>query len=494
MVIQCSACDTRFKIADDKLKPGGVKVRCSKCKEVFTVMPPEEEAPAMDIEISAPEPEPESDGGSWSDLDTSFDHNTTSEETDQSDWSNIDESTGSDAADSAAPSFDDFSFGDDTPAEEPADESFSFGAAPATEDEEEPADFSFATDSTVAEDEAPGISEDAFAFGGSEASDEPAESHGEGAQDEFAFDDSGNIALDATGSDDFDWDDSASDSDSDSLDFDSAPTASDESLDFSSISLQQDETPPPVAAPAPAPRPASAPDTEAALKRPASAKGPQKSAAGKKRTAKGRHSAKKKKGPWGTLVAMVLLLALLFGGGLYGMQQMGFWNGDFAQLGSADFGGFGEALWTRAETQIQKLLGNSVSSEPVGSIAIVEMGGRFVDNKTAGRLFVIDGKIRNDFAKPRSAIAVRGILYNAAGKAVAQQKVFCGNTLSTTELTSLPMAKILERGNNQFGDALSNLDIAPKATLPFTVVFGKIPGDIVEFNVEIAESSPGSQP
>ncbi|NIQ94740.1 MAG: hypothetical protein GWN87_11400, partial [Desulfuromonadales bacterium] len=38
MVIQCSSCDTRFKLADDKLKPGGVKVRCSKCKEVFTVM------------------------------------------------------------------------------------------------------------------------------------------------------------------------------------------------------------------------------------------------------------------------------------------------------------------------------------------------------------------------------------------------------------------------------------------------------------------------
>ena len=37
MVIQCSECQTRFKLADDKLKPGGIKVRCAKCKHVFTV-------------------------------------------------------------------------------------------------------------------------------------------------------------------------------------------------------------------------------------------------------------------------------------------------------------------------------------------------------------------------------------------------------------------------------------------------------------------------
>ena len=47
MIVQCEACQTKFRLADEKVKPGGTKVRCSKCKEIFTVMPP------------APEPEPE---------------------------------------------------------------------------------------------------------------------------------------------------------------------------------------------------------------------------------------------------------------------------------------------------------------------------------------------------------------------------------------------------------------------------------------------------
>ena len=41
MIIQCQACQTRFRLADEKVKPGGTRVRCSKCKEIFTVMPSE---------------------------------------------------------------------------------------------------------------------------------------------------------------------------------------------------------------------------------------------------------------------------------------------------------------------------------------------------------------------------------------------------------------------------------------------------------------------
>jgi predicted Zn finger-like uncharacterized protein len=37
MIVQCDHCSTKFKLDDAKVKPGGVKVRCSKCKEVFLV-------------------------------------------------------------------------------------------------------------------------------------------------------------------------------------------------------------------------------------------------------------------------------------------------------------------------------------------------------------------------------------------------------------------------------------------------------------------------
>lgn len=45
MIITCAECQARFRLADEKLKPGGTKVRCSKCKHVFTVLPLETAPP-----------------------------------------------------------------------------------------------------------------------------------------------------------------------------------------------------------------------------------------------------------------------------------------------------------------------------------------------------------------------------------------------------------------------------------------------------------------
>ncbi len=37
MIVQCPSCETKFRIADAKISPAGVKVRCSKCAQVFVV-------------------------------------------------------------------------------------------------------------------------------------------------------------------------------------------------------------------------------------------------------------------------------------------------------------------------------------------------------------------------------------------------------------------------------------------------------------------------
>ena len=44
MVIQCPHCQARFKLPQSKMKPGGTKIRCTKCKIIFMVTPPQEGA------------------------------------------------------------------------------------------------------------------------------------------------------------------------------------------------------------------------------------------------------------------------------------------------------------------------------------------------------------------------------------------------------------------------------------------------------------------
>ncbi len=62
MIVQCDACNAKFKLDDSKVKPTGVKVRCTKCQNVFVVTPPPEEpspkAPEMDFGGFSEQPSP----------------------------------------------------------------------------------------------------------------------------------------------------------------------------------------------------------------------------------------------------------------------------------------------------------------------------------------------------------------------------------------------------------------------------------------------------
>ncbi len=461
MVIQCSSCDTRFKLADDKLKPGGVKVRCSKCKEVFTVMPPEEgsgDSPAAEMPFSG------SAANDWSDLNGDDSGRTESEETGGIDWSNI----GTDEEESPG---DDFSFGGEVGSDSGE---ISFDDSESATDGgisfDEPAGGE--TDSISFEDTSGGVNKDDFGFD---------ESVGEGAQDEFSFDDSGSSLGVTDDTPDFDWDGSGQGDEPDDFDFGDSDSGAEGGLDFSSVALEERDEPPPQP-PMPEPTP-SAEETQ----KPLSAKGPQK-AKGKQRVRKPRKA--KKRGSLRGLVFLFFFLLLLAAGHAGILYWKGLWAGDPAELVNLDH----ETVHLQVYRDIfAEITGEKVAKEPEGQVAVLNMSGQFVENSAAGTLFVIEGRVKNEFREPRSAIAVRGILYDPSGKPVMRKKVYCGNRLNEQELRTLSLDQINERLANQFGDSLSNLDVAPNVDLPFTIVFANLPANLAEFNVEVAESTPGSK-
>ena len=60
MIITCENCSTSFNLDEKFLKPSGSKVRCSKCKHIFTAfpatVPQEKEAPPAEVPVDEPEP------------------------------------------------------------------------------------------------------------------------------------------------------------------------------------------------------------------------------------------------------------------------------------------------------------------------------------------------------------------------------------------------------------------------------------------------------
>lgn len=125
-----------------------------------------------------------------------------------------------------------------------------------------------------------------------------------------------------------------------------------------------------------------------------------------------------------------------------------------------------------------------------GEITTSNINSRFVENENSGRLFVITGQVKNEFSESRRFIQLTGKLF-ASGKAlVKEETIYCGNTLTDTQLVQMNLADVNKKLSNRFGDNQSNVDVKPGQQLPFMVVFSDFPQDLEEFTIEVVGSSP----
>lgn len=141
--------------------------------------------------------------------------------------------------------------------------------------------------------------------------------------------------------------------------------------------------------------------------------------------------------------------------------------------------------------QLRTLTGTALPAEPVVHIRLPLPNSFFVMNQHAGQFFVIQGEAVNGYPEPRSAISVTGMLHDAKGDVLLRQTVFCGNPMDLETLKSAPFAAIQEIMSNPFGSALANVNIAPDAPIPYMIVFRDLPDNVTHFTVEVADSKVG---
>ncbi len=128
-----------------------------------------------------------------------------------------------------------------------------------------------------------------------------------------------------------------------------------------------------------------------------------------------------------------------------------------------------------------------------GSIVLKGVTASYTVNSVAGELFVVRGEAVNNFKKPRASIQVKVSLLGPGGATLVTKSAYCGNSLSNEQLTALPLAKIEEIMNNQFGDSLANLGLKPGGTIPFVVVVSPVPKESTDYNVQIGGSTVATQ-
>jgi hypothetical protein len=111
-------------------------------------------------------------------------------------------------------------------------------------------------------------------------------------------------------------------------------------------------------------------------------------------------------------------------------------------------------------------------------------------NSEAGNILIITGRVENHFPDRRSYIKVKAVLKDSKGTVVAERDAFAGNFLTEPELTTQPMSEILARLALRGGQNSSNINVAPGSSVPFMLVFDKLPPDLAEYVVECVSSTP----
>jgi hypothetical protein len=128
-----------------------------------------------------------------------------------------------------------------------------------------------------------------------------------------------------------------------------------------------------------------------------------------------------------------------------------------------------------------------------GNLKIIPMGKtishKFIENTAAGDIFVIKGQVRNEYDHPRSYIKITGKLYRKGKTLVKTATVYCGNVLTDSDLAQMDLTAINKRLQNRFGNNRSNIKVKAGKTLPFLIVFSKLPANLDEYTVEVSESS-----
>jgi predicted Zn finger-like uncharacterized protein len=467
MIIQCNHCSAKFRIDDAKLANGPVKVRCAKCKEVFVVEGEDAAAaqmPPAAVPPVAPAVATGSSANAFSDSsDFSFDQEQPATDNapadDEFDWKDTSVSENTPAHFSAAEPATPTTFQPQESAAEADD--FDFG------------DINLQSSPTAAHHPPQASAQEDFSIDFGEVSfAEPTapESATKGSfaaasTEDFSFDASPEeVATPAAGSDDFLLSFSADKADGSSAT--ASPAEAGDNVNFGDFSFgeveeesktEQTVAPKMPLSPAKAIPDASFQDVPDEELVPTSL------------------ATRKKSGsrfPLFLIVGAIFLVVVLAGAGIY------FVGGPkaFSKVGL----GF-----------LVDWYGDKSADE--GSIAIRNVLSSYVVHSTAGELFVVKGEAVNNFKKPRASIQVKVSILGSGGLVLASKSAFCGNSLTAEQLASLPLAKIEETMNNQFGDSLANMGVKPGSSIPFVVVMSAVPKEATDYSVQVAGSTVATQ-
>ena len=128
------------------------------------------------------------------------------------------------------------------------------------------------------------------------------------------------------------------------------------------------------------------------------------------------------------------------------------------------------------------------SPSAIEKLELLDWQQYLVKNEKIGDLIVIEGKVKNNFTEARELIQLEAGLCGADGKVLASQRQIAGVSLSSFQLKVLDKNELESALNSRVEIISSNINVAPGAEVPFTIVFSEIPAGASDYKVRIIDA------
>ncbi len=109
----------------------------------------------------------------------------------------------------------------------------------------------------------------------------------------------------------------------------------------------------------------------------------------------------------------------------------------------------------------------------------------YVKNEKIGDIFVVEGKVVNEFPEPKDLIEVEAAIYAANKSVLMAKKQLAGTVLSLFQLQVLGEEELESFLHSEIEILTKNTQVPKGGEVPFMVLFYNPPAEVAEFGVKI---------
>ena len=147
----------------------------------------------------------------------------------------------------------------------------------------------------------------------------------------------------------------------------------------------------------------------------------------------------------------------------------------------------GGAYWYFGVRQVETPPTEQERAKKVELLTMRNVRQYYVDNEKVGKVFVIEGRVVNEFPQPKELIAVEAAIYDKDKKPLATKTQRAGTQLSLFQLQVLSEKEMESFLNNKVEILSNNTNVRHGGEVPFMVLFYAPPEGVAEFGVKIVD-------